>query len=378
MIFCIDIKRIGLALGLFFVLLQPLLAKTFSSEKQRFNVSLVSDGLRNPWGMAFLPDNDILVTERAGSLRLIKQGLLLKKPVSGLPEIREKGQGGLLGITLHPEYESNGWIYLSYAKRGENGYGTEVLRGRLSNNALVDQQLIFRALPKSGGGRHFGSRLVFANDGSLFVSLGDRGERSSAQDLSDHRGSLIRINDDGTIPEDNPFVRRSSSVRAEIYTYGNRNMQGMALHPETGLIWTHEHGPQGGDEINVMRAGLNYGWPVITYGVNYGIGTKIGEGTEKAGMEQPLYKWVPSIAPSGMAFYNAQAFPAWQGNLFVGSLRFGVLVRLELQGEKVTHEERLLDNQYGRVRDVVVGPQGNIYLLTDEKQGSLLKLSPDS
>jgi len=235
--------------------------------------------------------------------------------------------------------------------------------------------------PKDTGGRHFGSRLVFAPDGTLFVSLGDRGASPGkgrdhpAQRLDSHHGTLVRINDDGSIPADNPFVNRPDA-RPEIYTYGNRNIQGMALHPETRELWTHEHGPQGGDEINRMKPGSNYGWPVITYGVNYGIGTRIGEGTHHPGMEQPLYHWTPSIAPSGMMFYTGDRFRHWQGDLFAGSLKFGLLVRLELSGHRITREERLLDSEYGRIRDVLQGPDGNIYLLTDEPDGMLLKISP--
>ena len=354
----------------------PVFANEAAAAEEAIDIEVVTEGLRYPWGMVFLPNQDILVTERDGQLRQIKNGKLLAQPIAGLPEVCATGQGGLLGIALHPDYEKQGWIYLAYAQKGEGGCGTEVLRGRLDNDRLVDTEVIFRALPKSGGGRHFGARLVFAADGTLFVSLGDRGKRKSAQDLGDHRGTLVRINDDGGIPADNPFLQRSALVRPEIYTYGNRNMQGMALQPETGLLWTHEHGPQGGDELNIMRSGRNYGWPVITYGVNYGIGTKIGEGTHKEGMEQPVYKWVPSIAPSGMTFYTGDRFPQWQGNLFVGSLKFGQLLRLQLKDNQVIHEERLLNNRYGRLRDVVQGPDGYLYLLTDEKNGMLLRIKP--
>jgi glucose/arabinose dehydrogenase len=327
--------------------------------------------------MVFLPSGDILVTERSGRLRLIKRGRLLGSPIAGLPRIREKGQGGLLGITLHPDFKNNRWIYLAYAGKGKGCYGTEVIRGRLDGLRLNDVQIIFRALPKSGGGRHFGSRLVFGRDGTLYISLGERGQRPAAQDLNDHRGSLIRVNDDGSVPQDNPFVGRPG-VKPEIYTYGNRNMQGMALHPFSGDIWTHEHGPQGGDEINIMKPGVNYGWPVITYGVNYGIGTKIGEGTHKKGMAQPIHTWVPSIAPSGMTFYTGDKFPRWKGHLFVGSLKFGLLVRLDVDGNRIQQEERLLNGRYGRIRDVVQGPDGYLYVLTDEPDGQLLRLTPAS
>jgi glucose/arabinose dehydrogenase len=356
-------------------ILAPASAETITSAKQTFHVETVVDGLVHPWGLAFLPDGAMLVTERGGALRVIRNGRLIEGAVAGLPEMRELGQGGLMGIALHPQFEKNRLVYLAFAAGGKGGYGTEVIRGALAQGRLDKLETIFRAEPKSSGGRHFGCRLVFDRAGYLYISLGERGEQDFAQQLDDHRGKLIRLHDDGRVPADNPFVG-SPGARPEIFTYGNRNMQGMALHPETGEIWTHEHGPQGGDEVNVMRAGVNYGWPVITYGVNYGLGTKIGEGTEKDGMAQPVYKWVPSIAPSGMAFYTGDRFPAWKGNLLVGSLKFGLLVRLELDGQRVLAEERLLDGKFGRIRDVVQGPDGLIYLLTDEPRGRLLRLVP--
>ncbi|MEE8305018.1 MAG: PQQ-dependent sugar dehydrogenase [Candidatus Tectomicrobia bacterium] len=375
---CRSVAKLMVGLLCWFACNVPVLhADIIPSAKHRFQVEVVTGNLRHPWGMAFLPGGDILVTERAGRLRLIKGGRLLASPIAGLPRIKEKGQGGLLGITLHPDFQHNRWVYLSYAGKGKGGYGTEVLRGRLNGLQLHDVQIIFRALPKSGGGRHFGSRLVFGRDGSLYISLGDRGKRLAAQDLNDHRGSLIRLNDDGSVPSDNPFVGKPN-VKPDIFTYGNRNMQGMVLHPFSGDIWAHEHGPQGGDEINIMQAGVNYGWPIITYGVNYGSGTKIGEGTHKAGMAQPIYKWVPSIAPSGMMFYTGNQFPGWQGNLFLGSLKFGLLVRLEVDGNRITSEERLLNDRYGRIRDVVQGPDGYLYLLTDKRKGQLLRITPAS
>lgn len=350
-------------------------ADVIQSQQHNFKVEVITGELRHPWGLAFLPGGDMLVTERPGRLWRITHGSLSKTPVEGLPKIKDKGQGGLMGIALHPDFDTNRWLYLSYAATGRGGIGTEVLRGRLDGAQLNEVQVIFKALPKSKGGRHFGSRLVFGRDGTLYISLGDRGQRSSAQELSDHRGTLIRVNADGSVPSDNPFVGKPD-VRPEIYTYGNRNMQGMTLNPESGAIWTHEHGPQGGDEVNVMQAGVNYGWPVITYGANYMSGTKIGEGTHKDGMAQPVYKWVPSIAPSGMAFYNGDVFPNWRGNLFVGSLKFGLLVRLEVQGQRVTREERLFNGRYGRIRDVVQGPDGYLYVLTDAREGQLLRLTP--
>ena len=349
--------------------------ESMQSDLHDFRVEVVTGGLDHPWGMAFLPSNDILVTERSGRLRIIRRGELLSTPIAGLPTIREKGQGGLLGIALHPDFKENRWLYLSFAAGGQGGYGTEVIRGRLQGMQLDDVETIFRALPKSRGGRHFGSRLVFGRDGTLYISLGDRGERQSAQQLNDHRGSLIRVNEDGSVPEDNPFVGKAD-IKTEIFTYGNRNIQGMTLNPTTGDIWTHEHGPQGGDEVNIMKPGANYGWPVITYGVNYVIGTKIGEGTHKEGMLQPIHTWVPSIAPSGMSFYTGERFPNWKGDLFVGSLKFGLLVRLDVDGNKIVGEERMLNGRFGRIRDVIQGPDDLLYLLTDASNGSLLKLIP--
>jgi glucose/arabinose dehydrogenase len=280
-----------------------------------------------------------------------------------------------MDVALHPRFKDNGLVYLSYAARGADGVGTEVARGRLAGHRLEDVQVIFRQSPKGSTGRHFGSRLVFNRQGYLFITLGDRGEMERAQRPGDHAGSVIRLHDDGRVPEDNPFIGKPG-WKPEKYTLGNRNQQGAALNPKTGVLWTHEHGPQGGDEVNVIRAGANYGWPVITYGVQYVIGTQIGEGTHKAGMEQPLHKWVPSIAPSGMAFYTGDRFPKWRGNLFVGALKAQLLVRLELDGEKVAREERLLEGALGRIRDVRTGPDGFIYLLTDESRAVLARLEP--
>lgn len=348
---------------------------TFASKQAGFRVTEVAAGLEHPWGMAFLPDGRILVTERPGRLRVIREGQLQSEPVTGLPEIAPRGQGGLLDVALHPRFSDNRLVYLSYSAAGEGGVGTEVARGRLVGNRLDDLQVLFRMMPKSGTGRHFGSRLVFDGQGYLYITLGDRGERRRAQQPDDHAGSVIRLHADGRVPENNPFAGRPG-WRPEKYTLGHRNMQGAALHPRTGLLWTHEHGPQGGDEVNVIRPGRNYGWPVITYGANYGSGSPIGEGTHKSGMEQPLYYWVPSIAPSGMAFYTGDAFPAWRGDLFVGALKDQMLVRLELDGERVVDEERLLKNAYGRIRDVAQGTDGLLYLLTDEADGQLLRLEP--
>lgn len=345
------------------------------SQVHAFRVARIVEGLEHPWGLAFLPGGRMLVTERPGQLRVVQEGKLQPQPVGGLPAISAYGQGGLLDVALHPRFSDNNLVYLSYVAQGVSGAGTEVARGKLSGNRLEDVQVIFRQQPKSGGGRHFGSRLVFDRDGFLYITLGDRGDQGRAQKPDDHAGSVIRLHDDGRVPPDNPFVGKPG-WKPEKYTLGNRNMQGAALHPQTGKLWAHEHGPQGGDEINVIRAGANYGWPIITYGVNYGIGTRIGEGTHKAGMEQPLHYWVPSIAPSGMAFYTGDKFPRWQGDLFVGALRDEMLVRLKLDGEKVAQEERLIKGVLGRIRDVRSGPDGFLYILTDESRGVLARLEP--
>jgi aldose sugar dehydrogenase len=346
----------------------------FSSEKHSFTIETVVKGLENPWSVDFLPDGRILATEKPGRLRIIENGHL-SEPVKGVPKVSAKGQGGLLDIALDPEYAKNSIIYLSYSAKGKGGVGTEVIKGELVGNELKNTQVIFKLSPKSNTAYHFGSRLLFSNDGTLFITLGERAERERAQDIGDHAGSLIRINKDGSIPKDNPFVN-NADARPEIYTYGNRNMQGIALHPETGDVWTVEHGPQGGDELNLMKPGVNYGWPVITYGVNYNSGTKVGEGTEKPGMAQPVHYWVPSIATSSLLFYTGDKFPAWKGNAFVSSLVFGQLARLEMKNNKVIKEERLLKGQFGRIREVQQGRDGFIYFITDDSDGSLLRIRP--
>ncbi len=350
-------------------------AEVVSSEKHDFTLETLVTGLEYPWALEFLPDGRMLVTEKVGRLRIIENGRLLPEPVGGLPPIAVEGQGGLLDVALDPDFENNGWIYLSFSAAGKGGTGTEVIRGRLVNMRLEAVQTLFRLTPKSRSGRHFGSRLLFGTDGHLYISLGDRGDRPRAQDLADHAGSLIRIHADGSVPDDNPFVKQSGAL-PEIYTYGNRNIQGLDRHPESGDIWSVEHGPQGGDELNRMQPGVNYGWPVITYGKNYVIGTDIGEGTAKPGMAQPVHYWVPSIAISSLQFYDGAVFPAWRGNAFVSSLKFGQLARLELQGERVVHEERLINDALGRLREVRQGPDGLLYLLTDAADGRLVRMNP--
>ena len=352
----------------------PAGAQTITSERHTFRVATVAEGLEHPWSLAFLPDGALLVTERPGRLRIVRDGGLDPRPIGGVPQVVARGQGGLLEVAVHPEFSENRLVYLSYAGRGERGVGTEVARGRLEDGALRDLETILVARPPVGGGKHFGSRLVFGGDGFLYVTAGDHGSPDRAQDLGNLAGTVMRIADDGAVPPDNPFVGRADA-RPEIYSYGHRSPQGLALHPETGRLWQSEHGPKGGDEVNLIAPGANYGWPVITYGRSYA-GFKIGEGTAKPGMAQPQRYWVPSISPSGMAFYTGEAFPAWRGNLFSGALSGRVLVRLELAGDEVVHEERLLRDLRLRIRDVRQGPDGLLYLLTDESDGALLRLEP--
>ena len=346
------------------------------SEKHAFRISTLVSGLENPWSVAFLPDGRFLITERAGRLRLVSSDFKLDpKPIDGLPEVISHGQGGLFDVVLHPQYAQNGWIYWAYNAPGPGGWGTALARGKLQGQRMTDVQVIFSMQPKTRSGFHFGGRIVFDQSGFVYLTLGDRGDKDRAQKFDDHAGSVIRLHDDGRVPDNNPFVKRAGAL-PEKWTLGNRNMQGAALHPQTGELWTHEHGPQGGDEVNVMRSGLNYGWPVITHGVNYGLGTKIGEGQEKQGIVQAVKVWVPSIAPSGMAFVSGSQFPQWQGSLLVGALRGQMLVRLSLDGEKVVSEERLFQGRPGRIRDVRMGPDGFVYLLTDDVQGALLRIEP--
>ncbi|HMA15998.1 MAG: PQQ-dependent sugar dehydrogenase [Bacteroidota bacterium] len=346
------------------------------SEQQDFRIETLAEGLRHPWGLAFLPDGGILITERPGNLRLFKDGALQSEPVPGIPSnIAARGQGGLLDVALHPDFAENGLVYLSYAGSGEDGANTEVARARFDGAALDDLEVIFRAQPKVGGGNHYGSRLLFAGDGTLYVSLGDRYRHmKEAQSLANHLGTIVRLNDDGSVPEDNPFVGRDDA-RPEIFSYGHRNVQGLALHPETGEVWAHEHGPQGGDEVNLLKPGANYGWPAVTYGIDYS-GAIISEKSEAPGMEPPVLHWTPSIAPSGMTFYDGEAFPEWRGDLFVGALSHLHLRRLELDGREVTGQEVLLASLSERIRAVRQGTDGLLYILTDSAEGRLLRLSP--
>jgi aldose sugar dehydrogenase len=338
-------------------------------------VDTVATGLEHPWGFAFMPDGRVLVTERPGRLRIVDRNGTLSAPLTGVPDVAARGQGGLLDVAIDPRFADNRLVYLSYSEPAEDGTaGTAVARGTLGDGRLESVQVIYRQTPKVRSGMHFGSRLVFDREGRLFITQGDRGnQRPRVQDLSSTIGKVVRINADGSIPRDNPFVGRQDA-RPEIWSYGHRNAQAAALHPQTGQLWTVEHGARGGDELNHPEAGKNYGWPVITYGIDYS-GQRIGEGTEREGMEQPVYYWDPVIAPSGMTFYTGDAFPSWRGNAFVGSLTPGALVRLAVDNGRVTREERYLGD-IGRVRDVQQGPDGMIYLITDAANGSLLRVSP--
>jgi glucose/arabinose dehydrogenase len=351
-------------------------AEIYDSEHYALDLVTVAEGLENPWGLAFLPDGGMIVSERAGRLRLISKAGQLSPPLEGVPEVVASNQGGLLDIALDPDFGRNDLIYISYAEPGQGGAGTAVARARLdiAGKRLTGLQVIFRQQPKSGGGRHFGSRLVFARDGTLYITVGERGQRDRAQDFTINRGQVIRIRPDGSIPDDNPFVGKAG-YRPEVWSYGHRNPQGAALHPTSGKLWIHEHGARGGDEVNVPEGGKNYGWPIIAYGRHYS-GGQIGVGTRREGLEQPIHYWDPSIAPSGMAFYTGDKFPKWQGNLLVGALKFRLVSRLVLKGEKVVREERILQDLGERIRDVRQGPDGYVYLLTDSRDGRILRLEP--
>ncbi|MGI2261166.1 PQQ-dependent sugar dehydrogenase [Shewanella sp. GXUN23E] len=355
----------------------PALAASVTSTDYLIDVQPVASGLNHPWSMAWLPGKPghWLVSERNGRLLLIdSQGKITR--IEGAPDAMKKGQGGLLGVALSPDFASSGEIFVAFAeadKSNGNLASTAVAKGKLVANRLIALETIFSASPRFAGTHHFGGRLAVQDD-CLWLTLGDRGERSSAQDLNSHNGSVLRITFDGLPCPGNPQWQ-DAGARPEIYTYGHRNIQGLAVTP-TGEIWVHEHGPQGGDELNLIAKGSNYGWPVITYGKNYGSGTDIGEGSHKEGMQQPVHYWVPSIAPSGLSSYQGKLFEKWHGNLLLGSLKFGLLVRLELRDGKVVAQEQLLNNQFGRIRDVAVGPDDAIYLLTDSNDGQLLRLTP--
>ncbi|MBI5277898.1 MAG: PQQ-dependent sugar dehydrogenase [Burkholderiales bacterium] len=338
-------------------------------------VQTVATGLEHPWAVAMLPDGRFLVTERPGRMRVVGADGRLGPPLGGVPEVVARGQGGLLDVVLDSGFAGNRQVYFCYSEAGGSGNSTALARARLAADAsrLEDVRVIFSQKPKVASTFHFGCRIVEARDGTLFLTLGERNSRrDDSQTLDNHHGKVVRINKDGSVPRDNPFVGRAGAL-PETFSYGHRNVQGATLSPD-GVLWTHEHGPQGGDEINLPQPGRNYGWPVVTYGENYG-GGKVGEGlTAKAGMEQPLHYWVPSIAPSGMAFLTSDRYAGWKGSLFVGSLKFRYLARLELAGGKVAREHRI--DVGDRVRDVRQGPDGWLYLVTDESDGKLLRLAP--
>jgi glucose/arabinose dehydrogenase len=356
----------------------PAAAQTYPSSAGTLDVETAARGLDHPWSIAFLPDGRMLVSERPGRLRIVSRDGKLSPPVTGVPKVMASGQGGLHDVALDRDFAPNRIIYFCYAEPAQGGGRTALARARLIDDEtphLDDVKVIFRQEGPLSSGNHYGCRIVQARDGNLFLTLGDHFDhRDEAQNLSNHLGKIVRLTPDGAVPPDNPFVGRSDA-KPEIWSYGHRNSQGAALHPRTGKLWEHEHGPRGGDEINIPLAAKNYGWPAIGYGIDYD-GTRIHKSTSAPGMEQPIKYWVPSIAPSGMAFYTGELFGAWKGNLFVGALAGQMLVRLELDGEKIVSEERLLTGLRERIRDVRQGPDGAIWLATDSSNGRILRLTP--
>lgn len=341
------------------------------SELVRFRIVEVVGDLSHPWGMAFLPNGAIIVTERSGTVKLVQDGR--STDIQGAPAVAANGQGGLLDVALHPEFERNRLVYFTYSARDSAGFGTRVGRAPLDGQTLELFEVLFSMEEFSTATHHFGSRMAFGEDGTLYFTIGDRGDRNRAPDLNQHAGKVLRINDDGGVPQDNPFVGQEG-VRPEIFSYGHRNPQGIAVDPATGTVWEHEHGPRGGDEVNIIRPGANYGWPEITYGREYS-GAYIAPDS-KDGLEQPVIHWTPSIAPSGLAFYSADHIPEWKGNLFAGALAGKELRRIVVNDREVVHQERLLVGVVGRIRDVSQGPDGNIWILTDESPGSLIRIEP--
>ena len=358
----------------------PAAAQTIESSAGSLSATVIAEGLDHPWALGFLPDGRMLVTERSGQLRVVADGMV-GEPISGTPEVYNEGQGGLLDLALAPDFASSGRIYLTFSEPAQSaglqrGQGTAVLSAKLvlegDGGRLEDSRVIFRMNKFTNTNRHFGSRVVVGNDGNLFVTLGERGEQDRAQDMTDLAGAIVRIAPDGSVPEDNP---KPEGWAPELWSKGHRNPQGATLR-EDGTLFTVEHGARGGDEVNMPQPGANYGWPVITYGVDYS-GVSIGEGTEKEGLEQPLHYWDPSISPSGLDFYDGDLLPAWQGDLLAGGLSGQLLVRLDVEGDTIVDEERLFEGQLGRIRDVRVGPDGAIYLLTDDDNGRLIRVAPE-
>lgn len=372
-----DFSVVFLSMLTFWSAAQAVARESLKTERYTVNVETIASGLVSPWSVALLPDGLILITEKAGNLRVMRDGRLHPKPVAGLPTVLTFGQGGLLDVVAHPRYPDNKLIYWTYSAGTASAVGTEVARGRLDCSGepcrVTGVEVIFRQQPKVSARQHFGSRLVWDRQGRLFVTLGDRGQQDEAQNLGNHIGVVLRLTESGDIPADNPFKDRAGA-RPEIFTYGNRNVQGAALHPVTGELWAHEHGPQGGDELNILRSGRNYGWPVITHGRTYGLGRVIGEGTERADIPKALQIWLPqSIGPSGLTFYRGTLFTQWRDSLFLGALRSQELVRLTLDGDAVKSEERI--SGFGRVRDVREGADGALYVLS-ESLGHLYRLTP--
>jgi len=352
-------------------------AQEFATEKVKIKAEKVATGLASPWSLAFLPDGAMLVTEKAGTLRIIRDGEV-SDPVEGVPEVWDRGQGGLLDVALAPDFEQSGTIYFTYSEPGDGGAGTAIASARLDQNGetarLSNVRTLFSTQKKTSRGQHFGSRIVVTPDGTLFVTFGERGDMERAQDPQDPAGSVLRINADGSVPKDNPFVDGGRAL-PQIWSTGHRNPQGAAWDPLTRALWITEHGPRGGDEVNRPEAGKNYGWPRIGYGRHYS-GARIGAGTAAEGYEQPLYYWDPSIAPSGLAVYNGEMFPEWKGDLLVGALKYQMLVRLDRdENARITGEERMLRNEFGRIRDVRVAPDGSVYLLPDSEDASIIRLS---
>jgi aldose sugar dehydrogenase len=347
---------------------------TFVTEQARVRVVTLTNALVQPWALAFLPEGDILITERGGRLRLLHEGRLASASIGGLPPVDTRTQDGLMDLALHPRFAQNRMLFFTYSKPGERGDTTVLATARFDGPTLTDVRDLFVADAWSTAGGNSGSRIAFGPDGTIYMSVGERHEQTPAQDLRTHKGKILRLNDDGTIPRDNPFVGRADA-RHEIFAYGVRNPQGLFVEPSTGTIWEHEHGPRGGDELNIIARGHNYGWPAITYGINYN-GTTISKYTARPGMDQPLVHWTPSISPSGLTIYSGDRFPGWRGNVFLGALSGQHLRRLELRNGRVVHEEELLAPLHQRIRDVRQGPDGLLYVLTDGS--ALLRLEPAS
>lgn len=355
------------------VLAMPATAETVRTEQATFRVSVIASGLANPWGLAVLPDGRMLVTERPGGVRLVGTDGRVSAPLAGAPATVANRQGGMLDVALHPRFAENGLVYLCHVAEGEGGTSSTITRLRLAGERLVEPRSILTVTPRVANGLHFGCRMAFGADGMLFAGFGDRFQMERPQDLADLNGKIIRVRDDGAVPPDNPFVGRAGA-RGEIWSWGHRNIQGLVVDPATGALWAHEHGPQGGDEVNLIRRGANYGWPRATHGVNYG-GSTITENRSLPGMEDALKVWVPSIAPSGLAVVTGEAFPGWRGSLLVGALRDRSLVRLTREGERIVAEERI--SMFGeRIRDVRVMPDGRVLLLTDSREGAIWRLDP--